>query len=149
MSLELISKFDPFLASHFEKFGNKGKGSTSYLSFQIYEQIITLMSDTVLQTIIKEIQTAKYFSIIVDSNPDVSHVDQLSFVIQYEYVYGKGFPQERFLDFLGNTGHMSKQLCDAVLSTLVLYQLNTDNLRDNRTIMLAICQGHIQAYKRE
>lgn len=24
MSLELISKFDPFLASHFEKFGNKG-----------------------------------------------------------------------------------------------------------------------------
>jgi hypothetical protein len=92
MLLELISKFDPFLASHFEKFGNKGKGkgSTYYLSFQTHEQIITLMSDTVLQIIIKEIQTAKYFSIIVDSTPDVSHVDQLSFVIRY--VDGKGFP---------------------------------------------------------
>lgn len=143
MSLELISKFDPFLASHFEKFGNKGKGSTSYLSFQTYEQIITLMSDTVLQTIVKEIQTAKYFSIIVDSTPDVSHVDQLSFVIRY--VDGKGFPQERFLGFLGNTGHKSEQLCDAVLNTLVLYQLNTDNLRgqsyDNASNMSGAYSG--------
>ncbi|XP_065645449.1 uncharacterized protein LOC136075929 [Hydra vulgaris] len=29
MSVELIAQFDPFLAQHIEKFGNKGKGSTS------------------------------------------------------------------------------------------------------------------------
>lgn len=127
MSMQLISKFDPFLALHFEKYGNKGKGSTSYLSFQTYEQIITVMAEKVQQTIIEEIKTAKYFSIIVDSTPDVSHVDQLSIVIRY--VDNKGFPQERFLGFLDNTGHKSEQLTDAVLSTLALYQLDTDNLR--------------------
>jgi len=45
MSMELIAHFDPFLASHISKYGNKGKGSTSYLSFHTYEQFITLMSD--------------------------------------------------------------------------------------------------------
>lgn len=32
MILELLAEFDRFLASHIERFGNQGKGSTSYLS---------------------------------------------------------------------------------------------------------------------
>ena len=71
MSMELIAQFEPFLAWHISKYTNKGKGSTSYLSFYTYEQFITLMSDKVLENILKEIQTAKYFSIIVDSTPDI------------------------------------------------------------------------------
>ncbi|XP_029345826.1 uncharacterized protein LOC100569266 [Acyrthosiphon pisum] len=45
MSLELIALFDPFLATHIEQFGNKGKGFTSYLSFNIFDQLITIMAD--------------------------------------------------------------------------------------------------------
>jgi len=41
MNMELIAQFDPFLASHISKYANKGKGSTSYLSFHTYEQFIT------------------------------------------------------------------------------------------------------------
>ncbi|XP_018374687.1 PREDICTED: zinc finger MYM-type protein 1-like, partial [Trachymyrmex cornetzi] len=36
MVLELIAEFDPFLADHISRFGNKGIGSTSYLSKTIY-----------------------------------------------------------------------------------------------------------------
>lgn len=75
MSLELIAQFDPFLAQHIEKFGNKGRGSTSYLSFKIYEQFISIMADNVIQQMAKEIKEAKYFSISIDSTPDISHVD--------------------------------------------------------------------------
>ncbi|KAK4882966.1 hypothetical protein RN001_006285 [Aquatica leii] len=39
MLLEAISEFDPFLAKHIQKFGNPGKGNTSYLSFATYEKI--------------------------------------------------------------------------------------------------------------
>jgi len=35
-----------------------------------------------------EAKTAKYFAIIVDSTPDVSHVDQLTIVLKY--VAGQG-----------------------------------------------------------
>nr|XP_047134219.1 uncharacterized protein LOC124812142 [Hydra vulgaris] len=83
MSLELIAQFDPFLAQHIEKFGNKGKGSTSYLSFNKYEQFISIMADNVIQQMVKEIKEAKYFSISIESTPDISHVDQLSFIFRY------------------------------------------------------------------
>jgi len=142
MSMELIAQFDPFLASHISKHANKGKASTSYLSFRTYEQFITLMSDKVLENILKEVQTAKYFSIIVDSTPDISHTDQLSFVIRYVL---DGYPKERFMCFLENTGHKSEQLADSVLTTLALYNIDLANLRgqsyDNASNMSGAYSG--------
>lgn len=50
MCLKLITEFDPFLDDHIKKYGNKGKGSTSYLSFATYEEFITLMAKQVVYT---------------------------------------------------------------------------------------------------
>ncbi len=50
-------------------------GSRSYLSKTIYEELITIMSEKVKSGIIKEAKAAKYYSKIVDSSPDISHVD--------------------------------------------------------------------------
>nr|XP_047122894.1 zinc finger MYM-type protein 1-like [Hydra vulgaris] len=127
MSLELIAQFDPFLAQHIEKFGNKGKGSTSYLSFNIYEQFISIMADNVIQQMVKEIKEAKYFSISIDSTPDISHVDQLSFI--FRYVQKNGCPVERFLGFLPNSGHKSEELADAVFLVLESHGLDINNCR--------------------
>lgn len=41
--LELISEFDPFLKSHIERHGNKGKGYLSNLSKSICNEIIILL----------------------------------------------------------------------------------------------------------
>ncbi len=71
-TLELLSQFDPFLAAHLDKYGNKGKGSISYLSSTTCDQLISIIGKEVLSTIIEEIKTAKYYSISVDSTPDMS-----------------------------------------------------------------------------
>lgn len=55
------------------------------------------MAENVVQTIIKE---ARYFSISIDSTPDISHIDQLSFIIRY--VNDQGEPVERFVCFIDN-----------------------------------------------
>uniref|UniRef100_H2YLA9 HAT C-terminal dimerisation domain-containing protein n=1 Tax=Ciona savignyi TaxID=51511 RepID=H2YLA9_CIOSA len=55
----------------------------SYLSSTICEELIELMGQKVLCVIIDEIKTAKYFSMSVDSTPDIMHVDQLTVVIRY------------------------------------------------------------------
>ncbi|KAG8183371.1 hypothetical protein JTE90_008273 [Oedothorax gibbosus] len=81
-SLELISQFDPFMAEHLEKFGNVGRGKVNYLSSTIVNELIQIMGDTVLKKILEDICAAKYFGIIVDSTPDISHIDQLSVVIR-------------------------------------------------------------------
>lgn len=78
--LELIAQFDPFLARHIEKFGKKGNGNVSYLS--ACEEFIDVMGEKTRQTVADEIREAKYFSVIVDSTPDLSHVVQLTFIFR-------------------------------------------------------------------
>jgi hypothetical protein len=48
--LELLAKFDPFLAQHINQNANKGRGHTSYLSKTIWEEFIQLMGNRVLNT---------------------------------------------------------------------------------------------------
>lgn len=143
MAIELISEFDPFLAQHIKKFGNQGKGHTSYTSFHTYEQFIIIMANKVTDKIIKEVQNARYYSISVDSTPDISHKDQLSFIIRY--VSENGTPVERFVCFLENIGHKSKELSDAVLTVINSYNIDISYLRgqsyDNAMNMSGIYSG--------
>ncbi|XP_050064886.1 uncharacterized protein LOC126553816 [Aphis gossypii] len=83
MSLELLAQFDSFLADHIARFSNKGSGTTSYLSHSICDEFIQLITKKMKNTIIQELVKSKYFSISVDSTPDISHVDQLSFMVRY------------------------------------------------------------------
>lgn len=52
--LKFLAEFDPFMAEHLRAFGDKGSGSTSYLSKSTYEELITLMANKVENTILKE-----------------------------------------------------------------------------------------------
>jgi len=143
MMMELLAEYDPLLSEHISKYGNPGKGNTSYLSFSTYEQFIKIMSEKVINTIVDEIKTSKYFSISIDSTPDISHTDQLSFVIRY--VLSNGEPIERFIGFLENVGHKSENLAESVLSVLKKYNLDVCYLRgqsyDNAKNMSGIYSG--------
>ncbi|XP_065678120.1 zinc finger MYM-type protein 1-like [Hydra vulgaris] len=85
------------------------------------------MADNVIQQMVKEIKEAKYFSISIDSTPDISHADQLSFI--FRYVQKNGCPVERFLGFLPNSGHKSEELADAVFLVLESHGLDINNCR--------------------
>ena len=49
--IELIAEFDPFLKSHIDRFGNPGQGKTSYLSHATYEELIKIMTKTVINAV--------------------------------------------------------------------------------------------------
>ena len=55
--LELIAKFDSFLAAHIAKYGHPGRGHTSYLSKTICEEIIEEMSKHIREIIVQEVKT--------------------------------------------------------------------------------------------
>lgn len=65
--LELIAKFDPFLAQHINNYAKRGTGNVSYLSKTICNDFLSLMADKVLACIISEIKSAQYFTVSVDS----------------------------------------------------------------------------------
>ena len=127
-ALELIAQFDPFFSQHIARFGNKGQGSTSYLSHFTCDEFIVIMGDTVLQKVIEETKESKYYSLVIDSTPDIAHVDQLTLIVRY--VKKDGEPVERFLKFHPNTGHKSEELTTAVLKTLETFGLDIKDCRD-------------------
>ena len=114
-ALELVAKFDPFLVQHIKIHANKGRGHTSYLSKTISEELIVLIGNRLLDHIISEVKSAKYFSVSVDSNPDVSHVDQLTRILRYVLPSG---PVERFVTFLDMQGHSGRELAESLLKFL-------------------------------
>lgn len=125
--LELLAQFDPFLKDHLQKFGQKGRGRTSYLSSTICEEFIGLMGDRTKEAIATELQRARYFSVIVDSTPDMSHVDQLTFV--FRFVSEKGKVIERFIGFEPIHSHTGSSLADCVMKMVIDMGLDLSNCR--------------------
>uniref|UniRef100_H3AJZ1 Uncharacterized protein n=1 Tax=Latimeria chalumnae TaxID=7897 RepID=H3AJZ1_LATCH len=118
--LELISCFDPLLLNHLNKYANTGKGMPDYLSSTICDEFIQLMSDTVLSTIVSKIKCSKYYSTIVGSIPDLTHIDQLIFKNNEE-------PIERFLKFIPIHGHHAEHLERIITSLLQELDVDTSN----------------------
>jgi hypothetical protein len=140
--LEIVASFDATLAKHIDLYANKQKGSTSYLSSTICDEIIELMGNEVLKLIVYEIKKAKYYSVSVDSTPDRSHTDQLTFVIRYVL---KGVPVERFLKFIPIVDHTGKHLSDTIIKFLFDYEIDISDCRgqsyDNASNMSGIYNG--------
>ena len=66
-----------------------------------------------MSLVIAEIIKAKYFSVVVDSTPDVSHVDQLTLILRYTSTDGR--PVERFVGFIELHWHGAENLTSVVI----------------------------------
>ncbi|GFS92555.1 zinc finger MYM-type protein 1 [Trichonephila clavipes] len=84
-TLELLAEFNPFIREHIEQRELQPKSLISYLSKTIYEQIIEIMGKQIIKTITTQINNddTKYYSIVMDSTPDLSYNDQLAIVLRY------------------------------------------------------------------
>jgi len=80
--LELLAKFDPVMQEHL-RLDMKGDVSDHYCGKDIQNELIELMGEKVKSEIISCTKESKYYSIIADCTPDISHVEQLSLTIQF------------------------------------------------------------------
>lgn len=61
--LQLIARYDPFLATYIGQYGNSGSGKLSYLSKTICDKLIHLMALKIRESILQDRKTAGYFSL--------------------------------------------------------------------------------------
>ncbi|XP_068236894.1 52 kDa repressor of the inhibitor of the protein kinase-like [Palaemon carinicauda] len=101
------------------------------------------MTKKVLNNIIAAVKTAKYFAISVDSTPDISHTDQLTFIVLF--VDSSGKPVERFIKFIPLSGHDRETMMNVLLDTLLEHDLSIMDCRgqsyDNETNMSSKYNG--------
>ena len=143
--LQLVSKYDPVLAAHLSSKKSVGK----YTSPQIQNEIISSISTVIQNQIVSEIQEAKFFCIILDTTPDISHTDQLAFAIRY---VKNGKPLERFLCFDEMKGSKAVDFREKLIELLKKYGLDSKLIRgqamDGCSTMSGI-RGGLQTLVRE
>ena len=85
--LELISRHNKTLKNHLEtvaRHQNKGtRMQAHYLSGQSQNEFISECATLVQEAVVKEAKDAVYFTIITDGIPDVSHTEQITFILRF------------------------------------------------------------------
>lgn len=137
--VQMIAEFDLIMAEHLHRFIKKDN-KHHYLSNMIQNELLSAMSKLISDSIISSINSSKYFAIIVDSTPDISHQEQLTIVMRFVSYKNNQFKvSEHFLGFIKENNKTGSAIASAILNFLSTNNLDVQNLRgqgyDNGTNM--------------
>lgn len=122
-----IGEFDLVMKTHLES-GSRIK----YLGPETQNELITLIGNKVRRTIIEQIVQSKYYSLILDCTPDVSHQEQMTFVIRFVYfdVNKRVFYiNESFIEFINISDTSGKAIANVAVDTLSKHTIEVNDMR--------------------
>lgn len=91
--------FHLYVLKHHIGLIQSGASHTTYLGNIIQNELIECIGKIIIETMAIEIKEVKYFSIIVDSTPDISHIEQVSLIVRTVTVHNVAI-REHFMGFL-------------------------------------------------
>lgn len=107
-----------------------GSGKIKYLSPLLQNEIISSCNSVMKSKLVKEINDAQYFSILVDETCDISNIEQMSLCVRYVvFENGSHCVKEHFLQFEPVSDLTGKGLASTILSSLESYGINLNGLR--------------------
>ncbi|XP_067143392.1 zinc finger MYM-type protein 1-like [Centruroides vittatus] len=130
--LELLGKFDPVMQDHIQRIATK-QIHQSYLSKTIQNEIINLIGNKLKNKIIDRIKYGKYFAVILDCTPNISHQEQMS--VSIRYVSDGTFPgsniaiYEQFIKFIHVESSTGENLFFVLKKEIQSLVLDINNIR--------------------
>ncbi|XP_076892293.1 uncharacterized protein LOC143543987 [Bidens hawaiensis] len=127
--IEMLEEFDPIIKEHVRRIMND-ELNVHYLGHNIQHELIGLLAHRIRSEIIEKIKQAKYYSIILDCTPDISHQEQISIIVRYVNVNLNSNTvtvEESFLGFLVVDDTTGKVLFDVTLEELKSPGLDVNN----------------------
>lgn len=116
--VELMAQFDPIMQDHINRVQKETSSHTSYFSHHIQNELIDLLSSKIISAMVADIKQSKFFSIILDCTPDISHNEQLSVVVRFVSLEGKPHIMEHFMGFLEAEESTGQHLASMILKRL-------------------------------
>jgi hypothetical protein len=127
--VEMMAEFDPVIQEHVQRITNNDI-HTHYLGHGIQNEVIDLLAAAIRSEIIRKIKESKYFSVILDCTPDISHQEQMSLIIRYVDTSSDSVHiEESFLGFLDINDTTGQGLFDVLQNELKNLDLDIDNVR--------------------
>ena len=127
--VEMMAEFDPVIQEHVKRISNDDIHK-HYLGHGIQNEVIDLIAAAIRCEIIRKIKESKYFSVILDCTPDISHQEQMSLIIRYVDTSSDSIHiEESFLGFLDINDTTGQGLFDVLQNELKNLDLDIDNVR--------------------
>lgn len=129
----MLAKFDPVIIEHVRRIKNH-ETHIHYLGHDIQNTLISMMANEIKIKIIELIKKAKYFSVIMDTTPDISRQEQLSIVIRIvnmDVNDENTSPEikEYFIDFINIHSTTGLDLSNILIDNLKAYGLKLNDFR--------------------
>lgn len=140
--IEFLATFDPIMDEHLRRIRSDDNRHPHYLGKRIQNELIQMLANAITTHILCLVQKAKYYSIILDCTPDVSHVEQMTLLIRFvqlptsslvtsteESSCTQVMVKEHFMGFMPLKESTGESMTKVVLEKLKELALPVENIR--------------------
>ena len=127
---DLMAKRDPILSELKQRIQDKTT-KDHYLSPQIQNEVLSLIASKIREVNLTAVKQSKYYAIILDCTPDLSHNEQLTVILRYVDIRGVDVHvKESFFGYLNVSSNTSGAgLLDAFLKHIEYLNLDIKDCR--------------------